>query len=153
MKIGTGMKVTLEYELTITPSGEVVESSALTGPLEYLHGMGKMLPALERRIEGLVVGDERQGVIAAREAYGDSSAMPVTELARDHFPAAAPPQVGQRFEAKDPQGRPVTFVVLGLHGDRVQARFVHPLADKDLAYRVKVLQIVDPKVPPPLPPG
>jgi len=151
MKIAAGLLVTLEYELTVAGSGELIESSATTGPLAYLHGAGRMLPALERRIEGLVVGDQREGVIAAAEAYGDASALPITEFPRGHFPADAPPQIGQRFEAKDARGHDVAFVVRAVTGERVQVQFLHPLADKDLAYKVKVLKVVDPKVPPPPP--
>ncbi|MBK8481397.1 MAG: FKBP-type peptidyl-prolyl cis-trans isomerase [Proteobacteria bacterium] len=153
MKIAKGLRVTLEYQLARADSQEIIESSAETGPLEYVHGDGRMLPALERRIEGLVVGDERKGVIAAAEAYGAGSSLPTTALSRRHFPPGATPQVGERFEAKDPQGRPVAFVVLGVDGERIQVRFLHPLAEQDLSYALKILKIVDPKVPPPPPPG
>src|ERR1041384_2880358 len=75
MKIGRGMAAELEYELKIK-GGAVLESSARTGPLRYVHGDGKMLPGLEKRLEGLEPGDERRGEIPAREAFGTEEMLP-----------------------------------------------------------------------------
>ena len=58
MKIARGRSVELAYELKVK-GGAVIESSNRSGPLRYVHGDGKMLPGLEKRLEGLQPGDER----------------------------------------------------------------------------------------------
>ncbi|MFH1131061.1 MAG: FKBP-type peptidyl-prolyl cis-trans isomerase, partial [Pseudomonadota bacterium] len=78
MKIGKGRRVRMDYELRIE-GGEVLESSAQKGPLEYVHGTGKMLSGLESRIEGLSAGDEKEGVIPANEAYGAIEDLPAKD--------------------------------------------------------------------------
>jgi len=154
MKIEEGKKVTLEYELCVEDGEviEVVESSTDTGPLEYLHGGGRMLPGLEKRIEGLTVGDEKEGVIPSGEAYGSENALPVKKIARAEFPKDVAPEPGTEFEAHDAGGNPVTFVVVEATDRDVTIRFSHPLAGKDIRFKVKVLHIADPNAKPPPPP-
>ena len=52
MKIARGRSVELSYELKVK-GGSVIESSTRSGPLRYVHGDGKMLPGLEKRLEEL----------------------------------------------------------------------------------------------------
>ena len=81
MKIASGVSVELEYELKVK-GGAVLESSSRSGPLRYVHGSGKMLPGLEKRLDGLGPGDERAGEIPAREAFGTEEMLPVKEMPR-----------------------------------------------------------------------
>jgi FKBP-type peptidyl-prolyl cis-trans isomerase 2 len=150
MKIANGHKVRIEFELKVK-GGEVVESSTV----EYVQGEGKMLPALEKRLEGMAIGEEKKGEIPAKEAISEES-LPTKDIPRKEFPKDAKLDVGLTFQAKGPTGAPVTFKVVKVTADVVTVRFMHPLAGKDLQFRVKVLMIDDPKakkravaVPPP----
>jgi FKBP-type peptidyl-prolyl cis-trans isomerase SlyD len=145
MKVAKGLLVRCEYELRVA-GGEVLESSEKTGPIVYVQGAGKMLPALESRLDGMDEGEEKRGDISAAEITGD---VPDLTVPRSLFPAAAKLEVGARFEAKDPQGRPLQLEVRAIDGDTVSARPIHPLAGKDLAFRIKVLSVRKP--PPPVP--
>src|SRR5215467_1089433 len=158
MQIIKGEKVRLEYELKVK-GGEVVESSKKSGPIVYEHGAGKMLPALEKRLEGMAIGDEKRGVIPAAEAFGTEATQPTSEIPRSAFPKGEPLEAGRAFEAKGPQGQPVTFKIVQATDDKVTVRFLHPLMGKDLEFYVKVLMIDDPTsrrraaVAPPPPPS
>lgn len=155
MKIGPGRTVEIEYELKVK-GGEVIESSARSGPLRYVHGDGKMLPGLEKRLEGLSPGDERQGEVPAREAFGTEDSLPVTEMARSVFPAGTKLDPGAIFEAKDPtSGAPVRFQILSVDGASAKVRLLHSLVGRDIEFRVKILAVRDPRTsgnrPPPVP--
>lgn len=155
MKIGPGLSVELAYELRIK-GGDVIESSDRSGPLRYVHGDGKMLPGLEKRLEGLSPGDESEGVIPAKEAFGNEAALPIREMPRSAFPAGTDLKPGAVFQAKDPNsGAPVQFKVLTADAQAVRVRLLHPLADQDIAYKVTVLAVRDPRTqgsaPPPVP--
>jgi len=152
MKIATGLSVRIDYELKVK-NGDVIESSAKSGPLRYVHGQGKMLPGLEKRLEGLSPGDERKGEIPAREAFGTEDSLPLKDMARRDFPAGAAPAPGVVFQAKGPHGEPVSFKVVSASADKVTVRLLHPLVGRDLEFRVKVLAVDDPRHAPPLPPG
>lgn len=145
MKVEKGLLVRCEYDLRIA-GGDILESSEKTGPVVYVQGAGKMLAALESRLDGMDEGEEKRGVIEASEV---SAGVPVLNVPRSLFPAAAKLEVGARFEAKDPQGRPLELEVRAIDGDTVSARPIHPLAGKDLEFRVRVLSVRKP--PPPVP--
>lgn len=157
MKIATGHIVKIELELKVK-GGELIESSAKTGPVEFVQGKKKILPGLEKQLEGMAVGQEKKGIIPAREAFGLEEDLPTTLIPRREFPAQAKLDAGLQFEAKGPDGKPVSFKIVKADGDNVTVRFLHPLAGKDLEFKVKVLAIEDPKtdqrvvaVPPPPP--
>jgi len=143
MKVEKGKKVKMEYELGIE-GGETIESSEARGPLEYVHGAGSMLPGLESRIEGLGEGDEKEGVIPASEAYGTEETLPTTVVPASNFPGDEPVEKGKFFEAKDLSGNPVRFKVLEVDGDNVTVQFQHPLAGKNIRFKVKILEISEP---------
>jgi FKBP-type peptidyl-prolyl cis-trans isomerase 2 len=140
MKVAQGCTVKMEYELAVD-GGDVVESSANRGPLEYVQGSGQMLPGLEKRLEGQGVGAELEGVIPAAEAYGTEDMLPTTHLNKADFPEGEDLSVGRTFQAKDPGGNPVSFTVLAEDEQQVQVRFNHPLVGKDIRFRVKILEI------------
>jgi FKBP-type peptidyl-prolyl cis-trans isomerase SlyD len=148
MNVSEGHFVRIDCELRVS-GGEVIESSAKSGPVEYKHGAGQLLPALESRLAGMSVGAEKSGVIPAAEAFGAASAQPTMTIPRGEFPADAKISKGSRFEAKGPKGAAVTLEVQSVDKEKVIARVVHALADKDLEFRVKVLAIRPP--PPPVP--
>jgi FKBP-type peptidyl-prolyl cis-trans isomerase SlyD len=154
MKIARGMAVELEYELKIK-GGAVLESSVRTGPLRYVHGDGKMLPGLEKRLDGLAPGDERNGEIPAREAFGTEEMLPIKEMPVSGFPSGVPLAAGSVFEGKDPAlGSQVRFKILSITNDMAKVRLLHPLVGRDIEFRVKVLAVRDPSVrnvPPPVP--
>jgi FKBP-type peptidyl-prolyl cis-trans isomerase SlyD len=151
MKIAAGLTVEIEYELKVK-GGAVIESSAKSGPLRYVHGRGKMLPGLERRLDGLSAGDEKKGEIPATEAFGTEESLPVKVMTRREFPPGINVAPGAVFEAKSATGDTVRLKVIEVNGDAVKARLVHPLAGRDIEFKVKVLAVAEPQRPPP-PPG
>jgi FKBP-type peptidyl-prolyl cis-trans isomerase SlyD len=151
MKIAAGLSVQIDYELSVK-GGDVIESSARSGPLRYVQGQGKMLPGLESRLVGLGPGDEKRGEIPAREAFGSEDSLPVKQMTRRDFPKDAKLEPGAVFEAKSPTGEALRLKIVSAAGDVVTARLLHPLVGRDLVFRVKVLAVGDPHRPPP-PPG
>ncbi len=143
MKVAPGKKIKLDYELKIE-GGDIIESSASRGPLEYIHGVGKMLPGLESRIEGLSVGDEKEGVIPPSEAYGTEEMLPTKTIPTSEFPSIEEIKVGSSFEASDADGNPIQFTVLKIEKENVTVRFDHPLAGKEIRFKVKILNISAP---------
>src|SRR4029079_6312675 len=134
MKIGRGLAAEIEYELKIK-GGAVLESSARTGPLRYVHGDGKMLPGLEKRLEGLEPGDERSGEIPAREAFRTAELLPLKEIAASSFPSGVPLAAGSVFEGKDPAlGSQVRFKILSITNDIANVRLLPPLVAPDTDY-------------------
>jgi FKBP-type peptidyl-prolyl cis-trans isomerase SlyD len=158
MKIAPGSVVRIEYEIRVK-GGDVIESSTKSGPVQYVHGEGKLLPALEKRLEGLSAGQTLEGDIPAAEAVPEDS-LPTRTIPRAEFPSSGALTVGSAFEAHTAGGGVVNLRIVAVDEKHVTARLLPPLAGKDLAFKVKVVRIEDPvshlvsivqKPPPPLP--
>jgi FKBP-type peptidyl-prolyl cis-trans isomerase 2 len=158
MKIGPGSVVRIEYEIRVK-GGDVIESSD-KAPLQYVHGEGRLLPALEKRLEGLSVGDSREGEIPAAEVVPPADQLPTRVVPRRELSGKGDLAVGALFEARTVEGAAVKLEVVALDDEKVTMRLVPPLAGKDLTFKVKVVRIEDPashtvstlrKPPPPLP--
>lgn len=127
--------------------GDVLEKNVV----EYFHGAGTMLPALEKLLDGEVKGAVKSGVLPAAKAFGDPARQAVKKIARAEFPKDADLKKGAQFMAKGADGK--TDVVLRIDvvtDDLVECKMLHPLADKDIEYDLEVLAVTDP-TPPPLP--
>jgi FKBP-type peptidyl-prolyl cis-trans isomerase 2 len=145
VKIEKGRRVRLKVELTA--GTDVIEKSVV----EFVHGGGTMLPGLEAVILGLEQGASREGVLPAKEAFGNPAMHPIKKMKRSEFPADAKLAAGTRFAAKAPDsGLDVVLQIEKVDGDTVETRWLHPLADKDLTYKLEVMQVTDPR-PPPVP--
>jgi FKBP-type peptidyl-prolyl cis-trans isomerase 2 len=158
MKVAPGSIVKIEYEIRVK-GGDVIEASTKSGPIQYKHGEGRMLPALEKRLEGLEAGATLEGEIPAAEAMPED-ALPIRKIKRSEFPSKGPIEVGAMFEAHTAEGGTVDVRVIAMDETHVTARLLPPLAGKDLTFKVRVVRIEDPvshlvqvvkKPPPPLP--
>lgn len=143
MKIAPGCIVRIDYEIRIK-DGEVIESSARTGPLQYVHGDGKLLPGLEKALTGVEINHELRGVLAAAEVFGSEDALPTKVIARAEFPATESLETGGIFEAHTAGGASVVLRIVAHDANTVTVRMLPAIAGKDLSYRVKVLMIEDP---------
>ena len=137
--------MTVKVELAVV-GGQPLEKSTV----EYIHGAGTMLPGIEAVLAGLEKGAKREGVIKAKEAFGNPAMHPLKKMKRAEFPKDAKLQVGEQLVAKGMNDMNVVLRIEKVTGDEVDVRLVHPLAEKDIKYAVEVVQVSDPR-PPPVP--
>jgi FKBP-type peptidyl-prolyl cis-trans isomerase SlyD len=145
VKIEKGKRVRVRVHLAVK-GGATLEKSVV----EYIQGSGKMLPGLENVLAGLEKGAKKEGVIKAKDAFGDPSMHLSKKMAKAEFPAGVKVEAGEQFAAKGVNGQEVILKIEKVAGDEVDVRLVHPLADKDITFEVEVLQVTDP-APPPMP--
>lgn len=146
VQVEAGKRVRIRVNLAAV-GGATIEESVV----DYIQGSGKMLPGLERALMGLTAGAKKDGVLAAKDAFGDPLHSPHKEMKRAEFPADASLAVGARFTAKGANGTEVVLLVNKVTNEAIDVQLLHPLADADIAYKVEVLDVTDP-MPPPLPP-
>jgi len=103
-----------------------------------------MLTGLEKRLGGLEAGAEMSGVLAPEEAFGTEESQPTMKLPRAEFPKDAKITLGDRFEAKGPTGTPMALRVIEVDEEVVTARVVHPLAGKEIEFKVKIVSVKPP---------
>ncbi len=137
-KISRNKVVKIAYELFDADTGEKIEESQYS----YIHGTGTMIPALEKELEGLGVGDEKEVVLEAKDAYGEYNMDLVQQVPLDAF-GGETPQENTVYYAQTPEGEVLPFTVKKVEGDNVTIDMNHPLAGKKLKFRVKVLEVRD----------
>ena len=145
MKIDKGARVRVKVLLAVV-GGDTLEKSVV----EYIQGGGSMLPGIEALLVGLEKGAKKTGVLKAKDAFGNPAMHPIKVMPRTEFPAEAKLKAGERFHAKGAAGGlDVVLQIEKVEEQQVTVRLVHPLHDKDLSYDLEVMQVTDPRPPPP----
>ncbi|MBI4640144.1 MAG: peptidylprolyl isomerase [Candidatus Tectomicrobia bacterium] len=139
MKIQPNTVVSIDYTLHLD-SGELVDSSEESGTLDFIYGMGSIIPALEIELEGLEVGDEKKVRIVANKGYGEIDPQAIVRIPRNEFPDYLNLRVGMVLSIRNGE-KELQFLVRELTEQQVTADFNHPLAGQDLNFWVAVRNI------------
>ena len=140
MKIGPNTMVTLDYSLYLD-SGELVETSNPQRPLAFLYGRGHIISGLERQLEGLEPGDEREVRVSPDEGYGDIDPAKIMAVDVGLFPPDMELEVGKTFYVQREGGEVLPFTVKEIAHGTVTIDFNHPLAGKHLNFRVTIREV------------
>lgn len=145
MKIEKGRRITIKVDLSVAGGASLEKST-----VEYIQGAGTMLPGLEKVLEGLEKGAKRDGVIKAKNAFGNPAMHPLKKMKRAEFPKGVELKVGEKLVAQGENKMNIILLVEKIDGDTIDVRLVHPLAEKDIKYSFEVIAVTDPR-PPPMP--
>jgi FKBP-type peptidyl-prolyl cis-trans isomerase SlpA len=138
--IGPGMRVEMHFALSLT-DGTIAYSSFQEDPLVFAFGDGTLRPGLELAVLGLKAGDEQTLTLLPEQAYGLHDAALVHELPRGDFPALADPAPGQIIAFESPTGEETAGAILAVEDDRIRIDFNHPLAGREVVFRVQILSV------------
>lgn len=137
MRVKSGRVVLLDYRVKVA-TGKTVETSDGKGPIEYLHGAGQILPALELALEGLGEGDQAAFSIGPDEAYGERKEDNVISLPKGLFPDGVRLTRGLCLYARASGGQSYPITVREVQEEMVVVDLNHPLAGERLFFEVKV---------------
>ncbi len=129
----------MNYVLTV--NGEIVDSSEGREPLEFVQGEGRIIPGLERELEGLKVGDAKNVTVAAQDAYGEIVADAVQEVEKARFPENDKLTVGSGVQGQGANGQMFQGIVKEIKDETIVVDFNHPLAGKELTFDVTIVEI------------
>ncbi|HUJ73405.1 MAG TPA: peptidylprolyl isomerase [bacterium] len=131
--------VQMAYKGTLT-DGTVFSQSEAGKPMEFMVGAGTLIPALEKGMLGMKVGDKRTIQVKAADAYGEYDKTAVQRVPRKQFPKDLELKVGGQYQFNSHSG-PIVVTVTALDDASVTLDFNHPLAGKDLTFEVTVVKI------------
>ena len=135
-QVGPGMWVRLAYR-AFDEDGEPVEEAV--SQLEYVHGLGTLLPPLEAGLDGQAQGAKREVTLSPHEAFGPRRKEAVVEFGLDDFPPGV--AVGDRFDADTEEGTVVVLRVLEVGPEGVLVDMNHPLAGQRVRFELEVLEV------------
>jgi FKBP-type peptidyl-prolyl cis-trans isomerase 2 len=138
-RVADGKKVSIEYTLVLD-DGKQADSNVGEPPLVYQHGASQVLPALEKELAGLAVGDTKHVTISPKDAYGDVDPTRVKQVAIDEIPEAAR-KVDAVLVGVDAEGRQMPVRVQKIDGEKATLDLNHPLAGRTLTFDVKIIAI------------
>ena len=141
MEIAKDSFVIIEYDLRLE-DGSFVKGENGPVSMNFIAGYGQLLPALEQKLLGLEQGTETSIVIPARDAFGeyDRSLLKTRTLAE--FPEGRRLEPGKWVMATNEETQSqYSYLVLEKTDSSITLDFNHPLAEKDLHYRVKVVLV------------
>ena len=139
MQIADQTVVSLHYTLT-DDQGTVIDSSAGREPLTYLHGVGQIVPGLEKEMAGRTVGDQFKVDVAPEEGYGVRHAELEQQVPREAFQGVEDIQPGMQFQGRGPQGV-INVTVTKIEDGVVHIDGNHPLAGQTLHFDVQVTEV------------
>jgi FKBP-type peptidyl-prolyl cis-trans isomerase 2 len=140
-----GKMIKMDYTLFV--NNEQLETSVGKTPLEFVAGDQSIIPGLEKGIEGMKVGEEKTIVVEPKDAYGESDPKALKEFPKDKMPGGAELKVGMVLEAQSPDGETFPATISDIKGDQIVMDFNHPLAGKQLTFKVKILDVTDAPAP------
>ena len=139
MQISKHKAVAIDYTLT-NDAGDVIDSSQGGEPLTYVHGVGALIPGLERALEGQVAGHQMQVVIAPEDAYGVRDEALCEDVPRSEFDSFDEVEVGMQFRVPVTDGH-LVLTVVKVADDVVTVDGNHELAGETLHFDVTVREV------------
>ncbi len=135
--------VQMNYTLTL-PDGSVYDSSIGEGktPLEFMYGIGRMIPVLEKEIKGLKVNGKKKVTVKAADAYGEYDTAAVQEIPRAQIPKDMVLTAGATYSIQTPAG-PMPVTIKSVSDTTVVMDLNHPLAGKDLTFDIQIMKVRD----------
>ncbi len=125
------------------PEGKVVDSSDGGEPLWFVEGDGRMVPGLEKALQGRAVGDEFEATVAPEDAYGWPQRSLIRTVSREMIDAdVAELEPGMIFQVGSGGEHEVVRVV-DVSDDAITVDANHPLAGVTFHFDIHVLEVRD----------
>jgi peptidylprolyl isomerase len=135
-----GKTVKVHYTGTLG-DGTVFDTSVEREPLEFTMGEGKVIPGFEEAVKGMKVGQSKTVTIQANDAYGPHRDDLIIGIERTQLPANLNPEVGQRLQMQQANGRQSIVTVTDVSEETITLDTNHPLAGEDLTFELKLVEI------------
>lgn len=135
----TNKVISADYKLyRNNPEGELIESTEGKEPLQFMTGVGMMIPDFENELIDLNMGDEFSFGIKSDKAYGEVREDAVIDLPQDIFmqdgKMVEEIQPGNIIPLQDPNGQTIPGKVVTINEETVTMDMNHPLAGQDLHF-------------------
>ena len=147
MKVRENCIVEIAYQMNFVGDEDIIESFSERNPLEFLVGMGEMLPKFEAQLIDKQVGEKLDFIIKKEDAFGEFQDDLVKNIPISTFFDAQ----GQIDSNIIKEGAIITLdtedkenqdaYILEVTEDEVLVDMNHPFAGEDLHYQLMILSV------------
>lgn len=131
--------VSMDYVLRV--DGEQIEKTEPEHPVQFIQGMGQIIPGLERELYGMRVGDSKNVDVTPQDGYGVLDEEAYAEIPREEFPDDIPLEPGTEILLRDDEDEEQEAYIISITDDIVHLNLNHPLAGKELDFTVTVVAL------------
>ena len=115
--------------------------------VEFTIGRHQVITGFEEAVAGMCEGDEKTVTIPMEKAYGRRSEENLVTLSREKLPSNISLEVGKYLCVRTANGRRAVMAVSAVSEAGVMLNTNHPLAGRDLTFRIKLSRIQRPRRP------
>ncbi|MDR1584433.1 MAG: FKBP-type peptidyl-prolyl cis-trans isomerase [Prevotellaceae bacterium] len=146
MKVEQNKVVSLSYKLEA--NGDVIEVITKEKPMQFMYGIGYLLPKFEKQIANMSTGDKFDFILQAAEAYGEIDEQAIMELPKNAFEINGKfddqyIKVGESIPMQDQDGNRLYGIIEKIENDLVTMNFNHPLAGNTLHFTGEIVDVRD----------
>jgi peptidylprolyl isomerase len=138
-RIGDTVRVHYEGRLA---DGTVFASSIDRDPARLTIGAQSVIPAFEAAIVGMEPDESKTIRISVEQALEQLREELVPTVSQEALAADLQPEVGQKLQVIDTDGRSACLTVLDVSEQTVTIDTNHPLAGEDLTFDILLVEIV-----------
>ena len=125
---------------------KIIEAVDEKNPLNFVVGIGKMLPVFEKKLFNLTEGNNFEISLEPNEAYGEFTDRAIVDVPSSVFMKDDKidenlVKIGNSIPMKMSDGNVLNGIVKSYTLESVKMDFNHPLAGKKLLFTGKILQV------------
>jgi peptidylprolyl isomerase len=132
--------VKVEYTGKLS-DGTIFDASPEDRPLLFIIGRKEVIPGFEDAVEGMYQGESKTVTIPCEKAYGPSDPELFEKIDRSAIGDDVALQVGGQLEVTNQDGSVFYLMVKDFTEEEVTLDANHPLADQDLTFDIKLLEV------------
>lgn len=132
-----GSTVTVHYIGTLD-NGRIFDSTQDREPLVFAIGADQVFPALERAVIGMKVGETKNILVPAADAFGPRLKENIIRIERSEFPSGQAVTVGRNLSIEFSGGKARVMKVIEVTESEVTLDGNHPLAGLDLTFALRL---------------
>ena len=136
-----GDKVRVHYEGQLN-DGTIFDSSLEREPIEFILGQDTVIPGFEDAVIGMEAGESKDVSIPPEEGFGEYSEDLVVNIEKTILPPEINPELGMQLEVSSEEETPRVFTIADIAEDSITLDGNHPLAGKEIAFKITLLEIL-----------
>ncbi|MBI2580939.1 peptidylprolyl isomerase [Candidatus Woesearchaeota archaeon] len=142
--VAKGSRVSVEYTGTFD-DGTVFDTTDGRSPIAFVTGNGEVIRGFDDAVIGMKKGEQKTIKITPQDGYGERDERLLQQVPRSVFPAEMKLDRNMGFSFRAPQGQMMHATITGVSSDTVTLDMNHPLAGKNLVFKLKVVDINQPE--------